>query len=59
MPRKAAGFTAAKVKTAPPGRYVNAKGHYLLVRSVEARFWLCRYTLDGKIREMGLGRVRR
>ncbi len=55
MPRKAAGLTAAKVKTAKPGRYGDGGGLYLLVRSAEARFWLFRYTIGRKMREMGLG----
>jgi len=57
MPRKAAGFTAAKVKTAPPGRYGDGNGPYLLVRSAEARFWLFRHTRDGTMREMALRRA--
>jgi integrase len=55
MPRKAAGLTAAGVRTKPPGRYGDGGGLYLLVRSAEARSWLFRYTRDGKMREMGLG----
>ena len=55
MPRKAAGLTALKVRTAAPGRYGDGIGLYLLVRSPEARFWLFRYTRGGKMREMGLG----
>lgn len=55
MPRRAAGLSAAKVRTAAPGRYGDGNGLYLLVRSVEARFWLFRYTREGKMREMGLG----
>ena len=43
MPRRAAGLTTMKVKTAPPGRYGDGKGLYLLVRSADARFWLFRY----------------
>ena len=38
MPRRAAGLTAAKVRTAEPGRYGDGGGLYLLVRSPEARF---------------------
>src|SRR5579863_6427753 len=57
MPRKAAGLTAAKVKTARAGRYGDGNGLYLFVRSAEARFWLFRYTMAGKMREMGLGRA--
>ena len=45
MPRRAAGLTAAKVRTAKPGRYGDGGGLYLLVRSPEARFWVFRYTL--------------
>jgi integrase len=44
-----------KVKTAPPGRYGDGKGLYLLVRSAAARFWLFRYRRNGHMREMGLG----
>ncbi|HTC11767.1 MAG TPA: integrase arm-type DNA-binding domain-containing protein, partial [Acetobacteraceae bacterium] len=55
MPRKAAGLTAAKVRTAAPGRYGDGAGLYLLVRSPASRFWLFRYVRDGKMREMGLG----
>jgi integrase len=57
MPRRAAGLTAAKVRTAAPGRYGDGNGLYLLVRSPEARFWLFRYTIAGRMREMGLGRA--
>ncbi len=57
MPRRAAGLTAVKVRTARPGRYGDGKGLYLLVRSSDARFWLFRYRRDGRMREMGLGSV--
>ncbi len=55
MPRKAEGLTAAKVRTAKPGRYGDGAGLYLLVRGPGARFWLFRYTRKGRMREMGLG----
>jgi hypothetical protein len=55
MPRKAAGLTAAKVRTAAPGRYGDGGGLYLFVRSADARFWVFRYVRAGKMREMGLG----
>ena len=55
MPRKAVGLTAAKVRTAKPGRYGDGGGLYLLVRGPEAKFWLFRYTAEGKAREAGLG----
>lgn len=55
MPRRAAGLTAIKVRTAAAGRYGDGNGLYLLVRAPEARFWVFRYTLSGKMREMGLG----
>ncbi len=51
------GLTAAKVRTAKPGRYGDGNGLYLLVRAPEARFWLFRYTRAGRMREMGLGRA--
>jgi len=58
MPRKAAGLTAAKVRTAKPGRYGDGNGLYLLVRSADARFWVFRYTMKGRMREIGLGSAR-
>ena len=58
MPRRAAGLTAAKVRTAKPGRYGDGGGLYLLVRAPEGRFWVFRYTMPGaKMREVGLGRA--
>ncbi len=58
MARKAAGLTAAAVKTAKPGRYGDGNGLYLLVRSADSKFWVFRYTpAGGKMREMGLGRA--
>ncbi len=58
MPRKAAGLSAAKVKTAKPGRYGDGGGLHLLVRSEDAKFWLFRYTMPGgTLREMGLGKA--
>jgi Arm DNA-binding domain len=55
MPRKAIGLTAAKVRTAEPGRYGDGGGLYLLVRPEGGRFWLFSYVIDKKMREMGLG----
>ncbi len=58
MPVRAAGLTAAKVKTAPPGRYGDGDGLYLFVRAPESAYWVFRFTRAGKMREMGLGRAR-
>jgi integrase len=56
MPPRAKGVTAAQVaRGTKPGRYGDGAGLYLLVRSREAKFWLFRYTRNGKMREMGLG----
>jgi integrase len=55
---RAAGLTAAKVKTAPTGRYGDGDGLYLLVRSPTSAFWVFRFTRAGRMREMGLGRAR-
>ena len=57
MPRKAAGLTAAKVAKAGPGQYSDGDGLRLLVRAGGGRFWIFRYTMAGKTREMGLGRA--
>ena len=58
MPIRAAGLTAAKVRTASPGRYGDGDGLYLLVRTADTAFWVFRYTRSGRLREMGLGRAR-
>lgn len=50
-------LTAAKVRTAQPGRYGDGNGLFLLARPTGARFWLFRFTLAGRSREMGLGRA--
>lgn len=66
MPRVATPLTAAKVRTAGPGRYVDGDGLRLLVCKAkrpdepERAFWVLRYTPPGggKMREAGLGRAR-
>lgn len=60
MPRRAAGLSAAKVRTAGAGRYGDGNGLYLLVRESGAgrlaRAWVLRYRMPGgRMREMGLG----
>jgi integrase len=66
VPRKAAGIEAVMVRKLAPGRYGDGGGLYLLVRPPSdrqkeagekdgGRFWLFRYRLTGKMREMGLG----
>jgi integrase len=58
MPRKApiTGLSAAKIRTAKPGRYADGHGLALVVASDgRARSWALRYRLNGKSREMGLG----
>lgn len=57
MPKKAAGLTAAKVSKADPGQYMDGNGLRLFVRDTGSRFWIFRYTLAGRTREMGLGRA--
>ncbi len=57
MPRIAAGLSAAKVKAAAPERYVDGNGLRLLVRDTGVRFWIFRYTIAKRTREMGLGRA--
>jgi hypothetical protein len=55
MPRKAVGLTAAKVRTAAPGRYGDGGGLYLSVKPDGGRFWVYRYVIAKRMREMGLG----
>ncbi len=68
MPRMATPLSAAKVKTAKPGRYFDGDGLVLLVRRPKPKpgkpqqpdraFWLLRFSSNGKVREMGLERAR-
>lgn len=64
MPRLATPLTAAKVRTARPGRFHDGDGLVLLVRKAaqpgapERAFWLFRYSSGGRVREAGLGRAR-
>lgn len=57
MGRRARGLSAAFVSKAKPGRYGDGDGLFLLVRDA-GRYWVFRYTRDGRMREMGLGPVR-
>jgi integrase len=57
MPRRAAGLTAAGMRTAKPGRHGDGNGLYLLVRPNGTRFWLFRWVRKKRMREMGLGRA--
>jgi integrase len=58
MPVLATPLSAAKVRTAQPGRYGDGNGLYLLVRDNGTAFWLFRYVMAGRMREAGLGRAR-
>jgi integrase len=64
MPKQVTKLTAVKVKTVQPGRYGDGDGLYLFVRpsakaeAPETAFWLFRYKVAGRMREMGLGRAR-
>ncbi len=59
MPIRPPPLTAARVRTAPPGRYGDGNGLYLYVRpgiGGPSRAWVFRYRLPGgKLRDMGLG----
>ena len=48
-------LSAARVKTAGPGRYLDGGGLRLYVASGGARNWVLRYMMQGRSREMGLG----
>ena len=49
-------LTARRVETAPAGTYDDGRGLRLIVRPSGARSWILRYQLNGKRRDMGLGR---
>ncbi len=58
MPRRAAGLTAAKVRTAAAGTYTDGGGLMLAVQTSGAATWVMRYSFGGKRRDMGLGPAR-
>jgi len=51
-------LSAKTVQSAEPGRHGDGGGLYLLVRDNGSAFWLFRYKIAGKMREMGLGAAR-
>jgi integrase len=60
MPRTAKGLTAGFIeKSNKPGRYGDGGGLYLLIRPTRergtGRWFLLRYRVGGKLRELGLG----
>jgi integrase len=68
MPQRATPLTAQGAARAVPGRHYDGDGLCLLVRKGQARpnaepepdqaWWLFRFSSNGKVREMGLGRAR-
>jgi integrase len=69
MPRRATPLTAQKVAKAKPGRHYDGDGLVLLIREASIfdsagkvkehgkAWWLFRYTIRGKTRDLGLGRA--
>src|SRR6516225_11927 len=55
MTRAKNKLTAIKAKTRKPGRYGDGAGLYLVVAETGARKWVFRFSLNGKVTEMGLG----
>jgi len=59
MARRVLGkLTARGVASAGPGRHSDGGGLYLVNSGQGRGRWVLRYTLDGRIRDMGLGSVR-
>ncbi|WP_260444705.1 integrase arm-type DNA-binding domain-containing protein [Burkholderia sp. Bp8986] len=46
-------------KVADPGHYADGGGLYLQIADSGARSWVFRFTIDGRVREMGLGPLSR
>jgi len=55
MTRAKNKLTAIQAKTRKPGRYGDGAGLYLVVAETGARKWVFRFSLNGKVTEMGLG----
>ena len=58
MPKRAAGLTAAGVRTAKPGIHVDGGGLMLVVKASGAATWMLRFQIAGRRRDMGLGPAR-
>ena len=48
-------LTARAAATTKPGRYGDGRGLYLAVSGTSARKWVFRFTIAGRVTEMGLG----
>lgn len=48
-------LTALSVKNAKPGRHIDGKGLYLLVKDTGAKSWVLRVQVDGRRRDYGIG----
>ncbi|WPB83088.1 tyrosine-type recombinase/integrase [Sediminicoccus rosea] len=61
MAKAAAGLTVAKAKSlltkGEPGKHAAGGGLYLMVKKPGVAVWAFRFTVAGKLREMGLGPV--
>lgn len=55
MAKKVQRLTARKVETAAPGFHADGGNLYLLVKDTGSRSWVFRYTIAGKVRQLGLG----
>jgi hypothetical protein len=51
-------LTAIEVRNAPPGRYNDGNGLYLLVRSCSSKSWVLRTQVKGRRQDFGLGSAR-
>ncbi|MED5526146.1 MAG: integrase arm-type DNA-binding domain-containing protein [Pseudomonadota bacterium] len=47
----------AIIREASPGRYADGGGLYLMIRSSGSAYWMLRFTLHGKRRELTLGKA--
>lgn len=57
MPKKLSNaLTPLQVKNAMPGRHADGGGLHLLVKETGSRFWVFRFMLSGRSRDLGLSR---
>ena len=50
-------LSSAKVRTAPPGKYSDGGGLWLVKRDDGGAQWVLRVTIHGRRREMGIGSI--
>lgn len=55
MATRTTGLTAIQVAKAKPGKHADGRGLYLKVKDNGSKYWMMRFSRNGRTREVGLG----